>query len=178
MIDMPITPQEIYSLLVAHTEQVFSMMLGMNVSTKSTAIQKNLDGSSGGVVSLVGFVGKWNGTGCVSCGGELACQISSKMLMTELQAVDEEVLDVIGEITNMIIGNFKDSAESVLGPMGMSTPTVFHGTDFHARTLNGQLWTTVAFDCEGKTLEVRVCLAPRHHGRDALRTPVSAPITA
>jgi len=178
MIETPITNEEICSLLVTHTEQVFSLMLGVGVSPRSTAIQQNLDGVGGGIIALVGFAGKWNGAGSLSCGSDLACQVTSKMLMAEFHAVDEQVLDVIGELTNMIIGNFKNSAESLLGPLGMSTPTVFHGRDFHARTLNGQLWTSVAFECEGKTLEVRVCLAPSPHGKNAPHPSLLGPATA
>jgi len=170
--ETPISNDEICSLLVTHTVQVFSMMLDLCVSPRSTAIQQNLDGGGGGIIALVGFAGMWKGTGSVSCGSELACQLTSKMLMAEFPSVDEQVLDVIGEITNMIIGNFKTSAESLLGPLGMSTPTVLHGSDFHARTLNGQLWTSVTFECEGKMLEVRVSLAPSPQGKNAPHTPV------
>jgi len=36
--------------------------------------------------------------------------------MSEFASVDQGVLDAIGEVTNMIIGNFKNSLESEIGP--------------------------------------------------------------
>jgi len=49
----------------------------------------------------------------------------------------------------------------LLGPLGLSTPTVIYGRNVRARNLNGQLWTTVPFDCEGGLVEVKICLGPR-----------------
>jgi len=155
-----ITQKDISSLLIDNTEKVFSVMLGMQVSPGEAVQHQSIERADGNVVSLVGFVGDWVGTGSVCCNSDMACRISSRMLMAEYTAVNEEVLDAVGEITNMIIGNFKDSAEPLLGPLGLSTPTVIYGRNVRARNLNGQLWTTVPFDCEGGLVEVKICLGP------------------
>ena len=80
--------------------------------------------------------------------------------MSEYDSVNEDVLDAVGELTNMIIGNFKDEAEPMLGALALNTPTVVHGRNFRARSLAGTLWTTVPFKTEFGTLEVKVCMAP------------------
>jgi len=64
---------------------------------------------------LVGFAGQWSGSGTIRCGGELACIISGKFLKAEYNQVNEEVLDAMGEIANMILGNFKDDAAFKFG---------------------------------------------------------------
>ena len=167
-----ITQADISSLLVTNTEKVFSVMLGMTVSARDAVQHQNIEGVDGNVVSLVGFVGEWIGTGSVCCNSEMACRISSRMLMTEYAAVNEEVLDAVGEITNMIIGNFKDAAEQLLGPLGLSTPTVIYGRNVRARNLNGQRWTTVPFDCEDGLVEVKICLGPRHGANGSAKTGI------
>ncbi|HTR38596.1 MAG TPA: chemotaxis protein CheX [Bryobacteraceae bacterium] len=167
-----ITPADISSLLIENTEKVFSVMLGMAVSAGDAVQHPNIESADGNVVSLIGFVGEWIGTGSVCCNSEMACRISSRMLMAEYAAVNEEVLDAVGEITNMIIGNFKDAAEQLLGPLGLSTPTVIYGRNVRARNLNGQLWTTVPFDCEGGLVEVKISLGPRHSANGSAKTGI------
>ena len=167
----PITQDDIASLLISNTERVFSVMLGMCVTARTTRIDQDAQGQDGGVVALVGFVGQWVGTGSVSCSSQMACKLSSKMLLADYPEVNEEVLDAMGEITNMIVGNFKDAAEPILGPMGLSTPTVIYGDSFRTRNMNGKVWTTVPFECEGETIEVKICVEPSHESRIGSNAP-------
>ena len=70
------------------------------------------------------------------------------------------MLDAIGEITNMVLGNVKTSLEEVLGPMGLSIPTVIYGRNFTTRSVGQSNWTIVPFQCLGERVAVHVCLAP------------------
>lgn len=151
---------DVASLIIENTRKVFSVMLGTDVSEPSSVIHDDPNGPEGDVVSLVGFVGQWTGTGSVCCNAQAARKISESMLLTEFEAVNEEVLDAVGEITNMIVGNLKDALEPALGRLGLSTPTVIHGEHLRARNLNGERWTTVSFDCMGGALNVKVSLRP------------------
>lgn len=160
---------EIVALIWSNTEKVFSTMLGLTVKSSSTSEDRIQALRKGGVISLVGFAGQWRGSGSIRCSGRLACSISGKLLLTEFDHVDDEVLDAMGEIANMIIGNFKDDAAYKLGPLGLSTPTVIYGNNFEARNLNGESRTTVLFDCDGELLEVSISLVPGNPLADAAR---------
>jgi chemotaxis protein CheX len=89
--------------------------------------------------------------------------------MTEFTAVNEEVLDAFGELTNMIIGSFKTELESIAGPMGLSIPTVIYGRNFTTRSLGHEEWVVVPFDCAGHKMEVKVCLKAQNAGTDGSR---------
>ena len=171
--ELPITQDEIVSLIRANTEKVFTTMLGLTIEVGPATVKPAANDHDGGVISFVGFAGEWSGSGSIQCSASLACTISSKLLMMEFDKVNEDVLDAIGEMANMIIGNFKDDASYKLGPLGLSTPTVIHGDRFQARNWNGQSWTTVQFNCDGELFEVKVCLAPSQSVREAMR-PVGA----
>ena len=69
----------------------------------------------------MGLAGSWTGAGAIACTAEF-CKISAKLLMSEYSSVNEEVLDAVGEVTNMVIGNFKNSSEDLPGPLGLSIP--------------------------------------------------------
>jgi chemotaxis protein CheX len=170
-----LTHDEIAALICADTQRVFSTMLGVDVKPGPATVHANGVENDGGVVSLIGFTGNWAGSGSVRCSEHLACAISGKMLMTEYDKVNEEVLDAMGEIANMIIGNFKDDAAYKLGPLCLSTPTVIYGNSFQTRNVNGQSWISVPFDYEGETFEVKICLVENRVAYDLLRAHLVVP---
>ncbi len=150
----------IVNSLCAATNEVFSTMLGLEATAGEAYVSKNRTDPVDGVVSLIGLAGDWIGTGSISCSAAFACQLSGQLLMSEYQNVDEDVLDAVAEVTNMIIGNFKTTAEEFLGPMGMSIPTVVFGRNFSTRSIGSDDWVVVPFHCGEELMEVRVCLAP------------------
>ena len=99
--------------------------------------------------------------GRLPCPSAVACRLASRFLMSEFDSVDDEVLDAFGELTNMIIGNFKTEVEHHLGPMGLSIPTVIYGRNFSTRSLGREEWTVVPFRCGEDHLNVKVCLKRR-----------------
>src|SRR5215831_16146518 len=86
------------------THEVFSTMLGSEITQAEVSVDCVTPEASDGVVSLIGLAGAWAGMGSVSCSPSLACRICSQMLMTDSSYVDEEVLDAVAELTNIIIG--------------------------------------------------------------------------
>jgi chemotaxis protein CheX len=161
----------IVASLCSATEEVFSTMLGVTPSPGQAYVQKDGAGQVDGVISLIGLAGNWVGTGSLACSAGTACDLSSRLLMGESTTVDQEVLDAVGELTNMVIGSFKNAAETVLGPMGLSIPTVISGHDFRAHSMCGREWIVVPFDVAGNHLEVKVCLARQENGSSAMNGP-------
>jgi chemotaxis protein CheX len=157
-------PDEIDEARVAEgirkaTQEVFSTMLGMDMAAQPAYRETSKTGPVDGLVALIGLAGKWIGNGSICCTAELACKISERMLMSECGSVNQEVLDAMGEIANMVIGNFKLAVEDYLGPMGMSMPMVIFGRNFTARSLDTADWIVIPFTCEAGVLDVKVCLS-------------------
>ncbi len=136
-------------------------MLGLEIQAGEPPVETAPAASpTSGLVTLIGLAGPWSGTGSVACTGVFACTMASHLLASSFENVNEEVLDAIGEITNMIIGNVKTALEEKLGEMGLSTPTVIFGRNFQTRSARIQEWTVVPFRCGEETMYVQVCLAP------------------
>ena len=108
------------------TESVFITMLGMEVARTS-------DMAIGDVARATGIVtisGAWNGAIVVCVSMTLAKTIASTMFgLDEGAATSVEVNDAIGEVANMIGGNFKSMLPT---PVQLSLPTVVMGRDFQA----------------------------------------------
>jgi chemotaxis protein CheX len=142
------------------TTQVFSTMLGLDVQMTDSLVEKALPKATDGLVSFIGLAGVWAGTGSLACSKELGCRICSAMLMTETSSIDEDVLDAVAEITNMVIGSVKTDLEALLGPLGLSIPTVVFGRNFSTKSAGNTDWIVVHFRCGDEVLSVKMCLAP------------------
>ena len=144
--------------VTAATADVFSMILDMQVELTVFAADSKPAGN--GLISLVGITGNWGGSGVFCCTPALAMIICDRLLGGDRRtAIDEEVLDVEAEVTNMMIGNIKNALESVTGPLAISVPAVIHGRNFQFRSASGLTGTALAFGTEGEPFEVRVELA-------------------
>jgi chemotaxis protein CheX len=143
---------------------LFATMLNLNLDVQDAYKESSINLSTNGVVSFVGLTGPWVGTGSISCSSHMACEIASQMLLTPYTAVDEDVLDSVAEITNMVLGNVKTSLENIVGPMGISIPTVIYGRNFTSRAVGKHEWTIVPFASGGERLEVQICLLPQGQG--------------
>lgn len=142
------------------TRDVFGTMLGIELQDHQEYVGASAPGPSEGVLAIVGLAGTWAGSGTFSCSAAMAQHISGALLMQEFSAIDDDVLDAIGEVTNMVLGNVKTALEEEVGPMGLSIPTVIYGRNFTTRSVGKTQWTVVPFLCQGEIVEVHLCLEP------------------
>jgi chemotaxis protein CheX len=147
------------------TAEVFSTMLGMEMAVQDAYRQPSKSGPANGVVTLIGLAGRWMGTGSICCPPELACKISAQLLMSEFASVNQEVLDAMGEVTNMIIGSAKNSLEDLAGPLALSIPVVIFGHNFTASSVHAADWVVVPFRSDDGLMEVKLCLSPQPEPR-------------
>lgn len=171
-----ISEEKLANAIRESTTEVFTTMLGLDLEPLDSYVENSAPGPTAGVVSLIGLAGHWVGTGSISCSADFARKVSSQLLMSQFEAVDEDVLDAVAEITNMIIGNVKTAIEEDLGPMGLSIPTVVYGRNFSTRSVGKNEWVVVPFMSCGERMEVQLCLAPARNG--FLVRPVSNPEAA
>jgi chemotaxis protein CheX len=156
----PLTQSELVEAIRTATNEVFSMMLNLELTPSEVFVEKEEPAPASGVVSLIGLAGPWVGSGSLSCTAEFACKIASQLLDTQYPSMNEDVLDAVAEVTNMIIGNVKSALEDRLGAMGLSTPTVIYGRNFQTRSAGNQEWTVVPFLLEGERMCVQMCIVP------------------
>lgn len=171
-----ITSEEIAAAVQSASQELFSTMLQLPLEDgpffDETAEPESLDG----VVALVGIAGSWTGTGRIECSPQFACRLAGALLMQPYDAVNEEVLDAVAEVSNMIIGNVKTIFEETLGPLALSIPTVIFGRNYRAHSSGIPRWTVVPFRTGEDPWTISFCVIPTksptqgHHPRpDALQ---------
>jgi chemotaxis protein CheX len=151
-------------------------MLGLEIELGDPFIEQSSPKESQKVVALIGLAGQWIGTGVIGCSPEFACRIASVMLMTEYQAVNEDVLDAMAEMANMIFGGVKTELEEHLGALGLSIPTVIFGQNFATRSVGQQAWTIFPLKCGSDEMEMKFCLMPNRDFQRSNRAPRAQPM--
>lgn len=112
-------------LLETAVREVFELMLGSQLTVPTSAEEGDLD-----TTAMVGLAGQLCGVLSVRCTGKAANLMTSKMLGIELDKVGPEMSDALGEICNMVAGNFKNKVTGLAEGCMLSPPTVVSGTDY------------------------------------------------
>lgn len=154
------TREEMAEAISGATNEVFATMLDLEISPGHVEEDGAASSQASGVVALLGLAGEWVGNGRICCTPEFGCKMASQLLMQPFSAVNEEVLDAIGEVANMIIGNVKNALEERLGALSLSTPTVIYGHNFEARSVGVRERITLAFSSGDDQLQVQISISP------------------
>jgi chemotaxis protein CheX len=117
-------------LLEVAAREVFELMLGCQLSVPASAEDATLD-----ITAMVGLAGALSGVLSVRCNGKAAALMASKMLGVELDKVGPQMSDALGEVCNMVAGNFKNKIAGLAEGCMLSPPTVITGSDY---TLHSQ----------------------------------------
>jgi chemotaxis protein CheX len=116
------------ALLEVATREVFALMLGCQLTVAAAMDEPILD-----VTAMVGLAGQLCGVLSVRCSGKAAALMTSKMLGVALDKVGSEVADALGEVCNMVAGNFKNKITGLAEGCMLSPPTVITGSDYTLR---------------------------------------------
>jgi chemotaxis protein CheX len=106
------------------------------------------------VTSMVGLAGRVCGVLTLRCSAASAALIASKMLGVDAGQDGAEVWDAIGEVSNMIAGNFKNKIAGMGDGCMLSVPTVITGADYSLRALGDSDKVEIAQLFEGCPLIV------------------------
>jgi chemotaxis protein CheX len=134
-------------------EEVFEIMVGSRVKPvpKGETVA-----SPGGYTAMVGIAGALCGILTISCDKKTAGEIAKSMLGPEIADSEEQVSDALGEICNMIAGNFKNKLSSADRSCMLSVPTVIKGEEYSFRSLaDGEVLETVMMFADAPVV---VCL--------------------
>jgi len=111
-------------------KEVFDTMLSMDIELADEGVQVNVGGQK--IVGSVGFAGKAVGSLNIQVNEAFARSITAAMLGMEEDEIDgdEEVHDVIGELSNMVGGDLKSRLCDQGLDCSLSIPSITTGSDF------------------------------------------------
>jgi chemotaxis protein CheX len=136
-------------------KEVFSMMVGVDIIVPDhTPPATHVE-----VTGIVGLAGELCGVLTVQCSKTCGAKIASHMLHVLESEAAEHMNDAIGEVCNMVAGNFKAKFAGLEDKCLLSVPTVITGGDYKVYPLVGGEGIQLSFQFEGQTawvsLEIR-----------------------
>jgi chemotaxis protein CheX len=127
------------------TREVFETMLASRLTLPTTEPSGPLN-----VTAMVGLAGMLCGVMSVRCQHAGAALMASKMLGMGIDEVGPDISDALGEICNMVAGNFKNKIAGLGDGCMLSPPSVITGDDY-----------TIHSQPESPTLELRLLFEER-----------------
>jgi chemotaxis protein CheX len=144
--------EEMYSFLEIGTKEVFSLMLGRELE----AGQESHSQPGTAFAAMVGLAGDICGVVSVRCGQRAAERIAALMLDLPPEKAVEHVSDALGEVANMVAGNFKNKLNGKNDGCMLSLPTVITGADYRFRSLSVESGMELQFSFENMPLIVKL----------------------
>ena len=118
-------------LLELSAQEVFALMLGDRLeSTSEPAACDTLD-----VTSMIGLAGSLCGLLTLRCSSQSAALMATKMLGADPASAKGQMEDAVGEVCNMVAGNFKNKMSGLGDGCKLSVPTVITGSNYNLCTL-------------------------------------------
>ena len=135
-------------------EEVFDLMLAsrLELSPEWRAAARALE-----ITAMVGLAGRFSAVLTMRCSSKSAVRMASLMLGVDAENAGPDVWDAVGEICNMVAGNFKNKINGLGHDCSLSVPTVITGTGYELQpTAEGDLHLAFGFEGEPIVLSLEV----------------------
>lgn len=141
------------STLQLAIQEVFELMLAYTLEVPAQdPSEEGLD-----ITSMVGLAGQLQGIMTLRCNARSAARMASRMLGVDAECVGPEMWDAVGEICNMVAGNFKNKISGLGDGCMLSVPTVITGADYSLHPMvNENIHTVLLFEGEPVVLTLEV----------------------
>ena len=128
--------------LASIVQSVFRTMMDMEVEAAAAPWIHPPDT----LTAAVHFVGEWRGATLVECGAQPARQFAQHFMGIPLPpAIDDDVRDVMGELANMVAGNFLSNLADAGLPCHLTAPIVYRASEFVLRSVPGGVCERMVF---------------------------------
>jgi len=141
-------------LLESATREVFEIMLGTPLEPVKTKSNSEEGTQEPALTAMIGLAGQVSGVLTVRCTPRAAAGIAEKMLGTKVDENDKSTADAVGEVCNMIAGNFKSKISGLAESCMLSVPTVISGSNYQFHRLENLEYVEVSLEFDDCSLDV------------------------
>ena len=141
------------------TTDIFNVMLSMELEIIDDELaESNEQNKESSIVGSIDFTGNVMGSFKIYITYDFAFLIASNMLLMERDelSLEEDVYDVVGEISNMIGGNLKTFLSDNGFPCNITVPSIVSGSDFRTQVMGYNRMETYHFGYENNIMTVKI----------------------
>lgn len=139
-------------------DEIFTTMIFIKPINEKPIIRKTNDSDIPGkkdISGIIGLGGSLTASIIVHFEKESALKVTSNMLGgIEYKEIDSDVIDAVGEMTNMIAGGIKRELEAIGIELDQSLPIVVSGEKFDTNCINKNESVLVPFKIDGNNMFV------------------------
>ena len=115
--------------IIHATEEIFNTMIFMQISS-GPALTEGQEVLDCHVSSMIGLSGDFNSMLSIHCPGKIGMAITGGMLGMDVEEIDADVKDTLGEIANMVAGGLKESFATENVKLELAIPTTVTGKSY------------------------------------------------
>jgi chemotaxis protein CheX len=120
---------EFANKIIHTTEEIFNTMIFMELSPEAPLTAGN-QVISCHVSAMIGLTGDFTGVLSIHCPKAVGLAITGAMLGMDLEEIDADVKDALGEITNMMAGGLKEAFAAENIALEIAIPTAISGKSY------------------------------------------------
>ncbi|MDF1615624.1 chemotaxis protein CheX [Desulfurivibrio dismutans] len=154
---------ELINPFLKATKNVIETMAQTKVKAGAPHVKKNRS-AYGEVTGVIGMSSETiSGSMIVSFTGQAILQIVANMLMEPPKSkIDDEVVDAVGEITNMICGGAKAELAKINHKFDLATPTMVVGKGVEISNYSSDPTVVIPFETADGSFVVEANLSPKN----------------
>lgn len=132
------------------TQRVFKIQCFLETKAKTPYLKKHTDplllGDISGIISITSET--FCGTLAISLSEVIFCKIASNMLGEEIKAINEQNVDLVGELANMILGQSKIQLQQLGYGIQMALPSCVWGKDHKIKHFGAGVCIVIPFETD------------------------------
>ena len=130
--------------IVEATTEIFETMIMVEV-TPGQPLTEHISRFECSMSAMVGFAGFKQGNLTIHAPDQVAKGLTQDFLGMEVNEINEDVQDAMGELANMLAGSLKPFIASNGERVELSLPSVVHGEQYTLTVVNEAEWVMIPF---------------------------------
>jgi len=133
--------------IINSTEEIFNTMVFIPISA-GDPLSEEKEVLDCHVSAMIGLSGDFTSMLSIHCPGRVGMAITGEMLGMEVEDVDDDVKDTLGEISNMVAGGLKDAFATENVNLELAIPTTVTGKSYTVSSPTKSNRVIIPFDLE------------------------------
>lgn len=138
---------DISGKIIDATNEIFSSMVMMEVSVKGD-VQSTLAPLENSITGVIGLAGTHKGVLAMHFPNPVAMAITGSFLGMDVDEINEDVEDAVGELANMLGGSVKSILSAKGRDIDLSLPSVISGANYDFQPTREIERVVIPFQCD------------------------------
>ena len=138
---------ELSEKIIESAKEIFSTMVMMEINVNGDQLKKSVPLTES-ISGVIGLAGTHKGVLAIHIPNEVAMTITSSFLGMDVDVINEDVEDAVGELANMLGGNVKSLLSENGRDIDLSLPSTITGQQYDFQPTSDAERIIIPFRCD------------------------------